>query len=65
MKQFISHKKLQKPSLSTQALTVANLLPLIGVVFLGWDAAAIVLLYWIENLIIGLFNVLRMILVKV
>jgi len=27
-------------------------------------AAAIVLLYWIENLIVGLFNVLRMILVK-
>jgi len=65
MKQFISHKNLQKPSLSIQALTVANLVPLIGVVFLGWDAAAIVLLYWIENLIIGLFNVLRMILVKV
>ena len=65
MKQFISYKKLQKPSLSIQALTVANLVPLIGVVFLGWDAAAIVLLYWIENLIIGLFNVFRMILVKV
>jgi hypothetical protein len=65
MKRFISHKNLQKPALSIQALTVANLVPLFGVVFLGWDAAAIVLLYWIENLIIGLFNVLRMILVKV
>ncbi|MDH3829901.1 MAG: DUF6498-containing protein, partial [Desulfobacterales bacterium] len=65
MKRFISHKNLQKPSLSIQALTVANLVPLVGVVYLGWDAAAIVLLYWIENLIIGLFNVLRMILVKV
>jgi hypothetical protein len=65
MKRFISHKNLQKPSLSIQALTVANLVPLFGVVFLGWEAAAIVLLYWIENLIIGLFNVIRMILVKV
>ena len=65
MKRFISYKNLQKSSLSIQALTVANLVPLIGVVFLGWDAAAIVLLYWIENLIIGLFNVFRMILVKV
>jgi hypothetical protein len=64
MKQIITHKNLQKPSLSIQVLTVANLLPLFGVVFLDWDAAAIVLLYWIENLIIGLFNVLRMILVK-
>ena len=65
MKRFISHKNLQKPSLSIQALTVANLVPLLGVVFLGWDAAAIVLLYWIENLIIGLINIFRMILVKV
>jgi hypothetical protein len=65
MKQIISQKNLQKPSLSIQALTVANLLPLFGVVVLGWDAAAIVLLYWIENLIVGLLNILRMILVKV
>jgi hypothetical protein len=65
MKQIISSKNLQKPSLSIQALTVANLLPLFGVVFLGWDAAAIVLLYWIENLIVGSINILRMILVKV
>jgi hypothetical protein len=65
MKRFISHKNLQMPSLSIQALTVANLVPLFGVFFLGWDAAAIILLYWIENLIIGLLNVLRMILVKV
>jgi hypothetical protein len=65
MKRFTSHKILQKPSLSIQALTVANLVPLFGVVFLGWDAAAIVLLYWIENLIIGFINTLRMILVKV
>ena len=65
MKRIISHKNLQKPSLSIQALTVANLMPLFGVVFMGWDAAAIVLLYWIENLIIGLINIFRMILVKV
>ena len=65
MKLLASNKYLQKPSLSIQALTVANLVPLFGVVFLGWDAAAIVLLYWLENLIIGFFNILRMLLVKV
>jgi len=65
MRQIISHKNLQKPSFSIQVLMVANLLPLFGVVFLGWDAAAIVLLYWIENLIVGSINILRMILVKV
>jgi hypothetical protein len=51
MKQFISHKKLQKPLLPIQDFMIANLLPLFGVIFLGWDAAAIFLLYWIENLI--------------
>jgi len=65
MTQSASNKAPQRPSLSIVALTVANLIPLFGVIFLGWDAAAIVLLYWIENLIIGFFNILRMILVKV
>lgn len=64
MKRFIPFKELRTPSLSIQALAVANLVPLFGVVFLGWDAAAIVLLYWIENLIVGALNILRMILVK-
>ena len=64
MKQPVYHKKLQKPSFPMQALLIANLLPLFGVIFLGWDAAAIVLLYWIENLIIGALNIFRMILVK-
>jgi hypothetical protein len=55
----------QKPSFSILALIAANLAPLFGILFFGWDAAAIVLLYWIENLIIGAYNILMMILVKV
>lgn len=65
MRRADPNKQLPKPSLSIVALTVANLVPLVGVLFLGWDAAAIVLLYWIENLIVGFFNILRMLLVKV
>ena len=65
MTQADSNKSSQQPSFSIIALMTANLVPLIGVVFLGWDAASIVLLYWIENLIVGIFNVLRMFLVKV
>ena len=65
MTQTVSNNTVPKPSASIVALTVANLVPLFGVVFLGWDAAAIVLLYWIENLIVGFYNILRMILVKV
>jgi hypothetical protein len=55
----------QRPSFSILALIAANLAPLFGILFFGWDAAAIVLLYWIENLIIGAYNILMMILVKV
>jgi hypothetical protein len=65
MKPFSAYMNLPKPSLSIKALTVANLIPLLGVFLLDWDAAAVVLLYWIENLIIGFFNIFRMILVKV
>ena len=55
----------QKTQLSIIALTVANLCPLFGVLFFGWDAAVIVLLYWTENLVIGAYHVLRMIFLKV
>jgi hypothetical protein len=30
-----------------------NLIPLIGVVFWGWSAFALIFLYWMENLVIG------------
>jgi hypothetical protein len=65
MEQLSAYKNLPKPTLSIKALTVANLVPVLGVFLLDWDAAAIVLLYWIENLIVGFLNILRMILVKV
>ncbi len=38
---------------------LVNLIPLGGVVFLGWDAGAILILYWIENVIIGLMTLPR------
>ena len=42
------------------ALLLANLLPLFGVLWLGWDVGSIVVLYWVENLIVGAYTVLRM-----
>ena len=39
----------------------ANLIPLIGVLFYEWDAVLVLALFWIENLIIGGFNLLKMI----
>lgn len=46
---------------SAFALIVANVLPLFGVLFLRWDAFAIVALYWAENVVIGGINVLKLI----
>lgn len=52
----------EPPSLSTAsgwALVAANLVPLAGVAFWGWRVADVVLLYWLENVVIGLMNALR------
>ncbi|HUU10725.1 MAG TPA: DUF6498-containing protein [Phycisphaerae bacterium] len=41
-------------------LVAANLVPLYGVLFLAWDVFAVVFLYWLENVAVGVFAVLRM-----
>ncbi|MCA9003135.1 MAG: hypothetical protein KDB61_14525, partial [Planctomycetes bacterium] len=48
-------------SASAIALLLANVLPAAGVLFWGWEAFYVVFLYWFENLIVGAFNILRMI----
>jgi len=47
------------------ALLAANMIPLVGVLFLKWNAFYIVLLYWAENLAVGFYNVLKMAFAKV
>lgn len=42
------------------ALIAANLLPLYGVLALGWEVFALVLLFWLENVVIGVLYVARM-----
>jgi hypothetical protein len=54
-----------KDTLSLSTLIAANLVPVVGVFFLDWDAGIILLLYWTENLIVGFYNVLRMASLKV
>jgi len=36
-----------------------NLLPVFSVALFGWSAFTLVLLYWIENVIVGVFNVFK------
>jgi len=46
---------------SLALLVAANLLPLIGVLLWDWDVFALLLLFWCENVIIGLFGIARMV----
>ena len=45
---------------SALALVVANLVPVYGVLALGWKVAPIMVFYWTENLVVGFFNVQKM-----
>lgn len=49
---------------SVVALVVANAFPIVGVLVLGWTVFPLVLLYWLENVIVGAFNVLKMLLAQ-
>lgn len=46
------------------ALIVANLLPLILCLPLGWDIGNLIFFYWCENLVIGGYSILRLLLAQ-
>ena len=50
--------------LSLALLIAVNLLPLAGVLFYDWDIAALVVLYWSENLVLGFYTIARMLVVS-
>jgi hypothetical protein len=43
-------------------LVAFNLIPLAGVLFWGWNVATLLVLYWVENGIVGILNVPKMLL---
>lgn len=46
-------------TLSVLALIAANLIPVAGAVFLEWELSDVMVLYWAESAIIGLFNIAK------
>jgi len=58
----ISREDFRRPSII--ALIAANLFPLVGVMFWHWDAFYVVLLYWVENLIVGFYTILKIFFAK-
>ena len=56
-----------EPSLTRQRLSLltllaANLVPLLAVIGFGWDLASVIIVFWLENAIIGLFTIGKMML---
>jgi len=45
---------------SVIALLLANLVPVFGVLCLHWEVFPLMFLFWSENVIVGVFNVLKM-----
>jgi hypothetical protein len=52
----------RRSGIALAALVFANLVPLFGVLYLDWDVGSLVVLYWSENLIIGGYTILKMLL---
>lgn len=52
--------KLSLKAPSIIALIIANLVPLFGVLFFDWTLFSIILIYWMENVVIGFYNILKM-----
>lgn len=48
-------------SISVRVLILSNLIPLIGATFFGWDIFALLFSYWLETIIIGAYNVPKLI----
>jgi hypothetical protein len=46
--------------MTAAALVLANVVPVVGVAFFGWDVRQILLLYWAENIVVAIYTALRM-----
>jgi len=49
---------------STISLIIANLIPIIGVIYWHWDIFPIVYIYFLETAVVGLFGILKIILAQ-
>lgn len=53
IKYFLTHK-------TAIVLIIVNIIPLIGVLYFDWQLFIIVMLYWLENVVIGVITALKM-----
>ncbi|HLE59022.1 MAG TPA: DUF6498-containing protein [Candidatus Limnocylindria bacterium] len=57
MQRLATAYRIGSSTIAAVALVVSNLLPLAGVVWWDWDLFTILTLYWVENGIVGVINV--------
>lgn len=58
MKKIFSHIDLKQPSVIS--LLVFNLIIMVLAIIFQWSVSEMVILYWVENLIIGFYNIIKM-----
>ena len=51
---------LETYSKSIAFLVLANLIPLFGVLYLGWSLMLIMILFWLENIVVGFYTIVKM-----
>lgn len=49
---------------STLMLILANLVPVAGTVFLGWNLGDVMVLYWAESAVIGFYNLCKLVVIS-
>jgi len=59
----VSWAPMSLTSPSTLVLIIANIIPLAGSVFLDWNLADVLVLYWAESAVIGFFNICKIIVI--
>ena len=60
---IVKDEGLSLTSGSTLVLIAANLFPVAGAVFFGWNLGLVMVLYWAESAIIGFYNLLKIIVI--
>ncbi len=55
----IAAYRVNSSAIAVALLVITNLIPLVGVLWLGWDLMLILALYWAENGVVGVINILK------
>jgi hypothetical protein len=56
--------RVNSSAIAVVLLIITNLIPLAGVLWLGWDLLLILALYWAENGVVGVINVLKILMAQ-